>query len=214
MQEQELTTAAEEPQVEVPQPKTPAEPVSPVVEEKPSPSRVKSYFNKMIIWLAVVIIAFLAGMVTDHFWRYKTLNETLLQTQTELTEVQEEIKQVQALKDAITSLEEEKEQLAGDLATSQDHLGMLQMLVDTNSARLALFLDDVPGAQEALADTANRLEVLKGRIAEYDEKMATSMPQRLSLIISGLDGDIETATIDLELFTKNLIEVESALFSQ
>ena len=214
MQEQELTTAAEEPLVEVPQPETPAEPVSPVVEEKPSPSRVKSFFNKMIIWLAVVIIAFLAGMVTDHFWRYETLNETLLQTQTELAEVQEEIKQVQALKDAITFLEEEKEQLADDLATSQDHLGMLQVLVDTNSARLALFFDDVPGAQKALADTANRLEVLKERIAEYDEKMATSMPQRLSLIISGLDGDIETATIDLELFTKNLIEVESALFSQ
>jgi hypothetical protein len=40
------------------------------------------------------------------------------------------------------------------------------------------------------------------------------MPQRLALILAGLDSDIETATVDLELLTGNLLDVEAALFDE
>jgi hypothetical protein len=85
-------------------------------------------------------------------------------------------------------------------------------LVDVSNARIALFLDDVEGAKAALTNTPQRLENLRPSITEYDTSLAQSMPQRLNLIVSGLERDVETAKIDLELFTKDLLEVEAAIF--
>ena len=86
------------------------------------------------------------------------------------------------------------------------------MLVDVSNARLALFLNDVDGAKAALVDTPQQLDDLLPFIAEFDPNLAQSMPQRLNLIITGLDRDIETVKIDLELFSKDLLEVESSIF--
>jgi len=103
--------------------------------------------------------------------------------------------------------------MQAELDTATAHLELLQVLVDVSNARLALFLNDVEGAKAALVDTPQRLDNLLPRIAEFDADLAQSTPQRLSLIVSGMNRDIETAKIDLELFTKDLLEIEGALFS-
>jgi hypothetical protein len=51
------------------------------------------------------------------------------------------------------------------------------------------------------------------RIANFDASLAQSMPQRLNLIFSGLGRDPETAKIDLDLFSKDLLKIEAALFN-
>jgi hypothetical protein len=87
-----------------------------------------------------------------------------------------------------------------------------QVLVDVSNARVALFLENVTEAKTYLVKTQQRLEDLLPSIAEYDPALAQDMPQRLNLIISGLDRDTETAKIDLELITKDLLDIEKAVF--
>jgi len=143
--------------------------------EKTQPGRLGRFFRKVLTWLVVLAIVFLAGFVTDHYLRYKPLQD--------------------------------------ELKTATAHLELVQVLVDVSNARLALSLNDVVGAKAALSDTQQRLDNLLPRIAIFDINLAQSMPQRLSLIRSGLERDPETAKIDLELFTKDLLAIEAALFN-
>ena len=143
--------------------------------EKTQPSHLQRFFRKALIWLVVLAIAFIAGIVTDHYMRYKPLQDKS--------------------------------------NTAMAHLELLQVRVDVSDARLALSLNDVEGAKAALFNTQQRLDNLLPRIAVFDANLAQSMPQRLSLIVSDLEKDTETAKIDLELFTQDLLEVETALFN-
>jgi hypothetical protein len=102
--------------------------------------------------------------------------------------------------------------LQDEFKTTTAHVELLQVLVEVNNARLALSLEDVVGAKAALVDTGQRLDTLLPLISTFDANLALSMPQRLSLIRSGLDRDTETAKIDLGLFTKDLLAIEAELF--
>jgi hypothetical protein len=104
--------------------------------------------------------------------------------------------------------------LQTELNTVTAHLTLLQVQVDVSNARLALSSNDVEGAKAALGKTQQRLENLVPRIAGFDASLAQSMPQRLGLIVSGLGRDPETAKIDLDLFSKDLIKIEAALFNE
>ena len=144
--------------------------------EKTQPSRLQRFFRKAFIWLVLLAIIFLAGIATDHYLRYKPLQD--------------------------------------ELDTTTAHLMLLQVQVDVSNARLALSLNDVEGAKAALSNTQQRLENLVPHIANFDNSLAQSMPQRLSLIVSGLGRDPGTAKIDLELFSKDLLRIEAALFNE
>ncbi|MBU4226172.1 MAG: hypothetical protein KKC71_10190 [Chloroflexi bacterium] len=199
---------------------------APVIMGKPQLGRLRRFWRATLIWLVVFAVVFLAGVLTYHFLRYKPLTETLTQTQGELAQANQTIGDLQAeieklngkltaANDKIAALENDKQIIQAELEDANAHLELLQVLVDVNAARLALFLGDVPGAQLALADTLQRLEALAERLAEADPNLAQSMPQRLNLILSSLaGGDVTTANIDLELFTKNLLDVETALFGE
>jgi hypothetical protein len=143
--------------------------------EKTQPGRLQRFFRKGLIWLVVLAITFLAGIVTDHYLRYKPLQD--------------------------------------ELDTTTAHVELLQVLVDVSNARLALSSNDVEGAKAALSNTQQRLDNLVPRIAVFDTNLSQSMPQRLSLIVSDLERDPETAKIDLELLNKDLLEIEAALFN-
>jgi len=185
---------------------------TPTKAEKTQPGRLQRFFRKVLIWLVVIAIGFLAGIVTYHFVRYKPLSEANVETQAALDQANQEITDLQSETKKIATLESEKSNLQDQLETATAHLELLQVLVDVSNARLALFLKDVEGAKAALANTPQRLDNLLPFIAEFDTNLAQSMPQRLSLIVSGLERDIETAKIDLELFTKDLLKIERTMF--
>jgi hypothetical protein len=142
--------------------------------EKTQPGRWQKFFRRLLTWLVVLAIVFLAGILTDHYLRYKPVQV--------------------------------------ELNTATAHVKLLQVLVDVTNARLALALNDVEGAKAALINTQPRLDDLLPLIANFNASLAQSMPQRLSLIVSGLERDTETAKIDLELFTKDLLAIKAALF--
>ncbi len=192
-------------------------------QEKKQPSRLQRFTRKALIWLVVIVIVFSGGMAADHFLRYKPLSDAQAATQTELDQAHQDLSDMQVAFDRInaknqeaeakiTELETEKKSLQDELDLTTTHLELFQVLVDVSNARVALFLENVEDAKTSLVKTQQYLELLLPRIVEYDPVLAQDIPQRLNLIISGLDRDTENAKIDLELITKDLLNIEEAMF--
>lgn len=183
--------------------------------EKKPPSRTLRLLRKILIGLGIVAIIFLAGFLTDHFVRYQPLSNTLDETQVELEQANQTISELEAqntqLTNANRTANNEIIALEAELASVKANALYYQVLVDVNTARIELFLEDIEGAQAALVNTKDNLEALLPFITEVDPELALSLPRRLDLIISGLARDPETGLIDLELFTKDLLELEPLL---
>jgi hypothetical protein len=186
--------------------------------EKTPPSRFKRVLRKILIGLGIVIIIFLAGFLTDHFVRYQPLSDTLDETRVELEQANQTISDLEAqntqLTNANRTANNDISALEAELASIKANALFYQVLVDVNTARIALFLEDIEGAQAALADTQDNLEALLPYIIEVDPELGLSLPRRLDLIISGLARNPETGLIDLELFTKDLLELEPLLVGE
>jgi hypothetical protein len=184
------------------------------VEKKP-PSRFVRLLRKILIGLGIVALIFLAGFLTDHFVRYQPLSDTLDETRAELEQANQTISDLEAQKAQLTNANRTANNeifaLEAELESIKANALYYQVLVDVNTARINLFLEDIEGAQSALADTQDNLEALLPYIIEVDPELALSLPRRLELIISGLARDPETGLIDLELFTKDLLELEPLL---
>ena len=183
--------------------------------EKQPPSKFMRILRKALIGLAIVAVIFLAGALTDHFVRYSPLSKELDQTQAELEQANQDLSELAEENERLTGANQDAEEeiaaLEDDLAAAQANLTFYQVLVDVNTARIALFLEDVESAQASLGDTQDNLEDLLPFINDVDAELALSLPRRLDLIISGIARDPETGMIDLELFTKDLLELEPLL---
>jgi cell division protein FtsB len=176
--------------------------------EKQPPSRFVIFLRKAVIGLLIVAAIFFAGFLTDHFVRYSPVSKELEQTSAELSVLEDENDRLtsanKTANDKIVTLEAE-------LAAATAKMKFYQVLVDVNTARIDLFMEDIESAQAALVDTQANLEDLLPFIEEVDSELALSLPRRLDLIISGLERDPETGLIDLELFTKDLLALEPLL---
>ena len=183
--------------------------------EKQPPSRFVRTLRKVLIGLVIVAVIFLAGFLTDHFVRYSPLSEELDKTQAELEQANQELSDLQDENDRLTSANDTANDavaaLEAELTAATANLKFYQVLVNVNTARLELFLENVEGAQAALVDTQDNLEDLLPFIEEVNAELALSLPRRLELIISGLERDPETGLIDLELLTKDLLALEPLL---
>lgn len=186
--------------------------------EKQEPSKTQNFFQKALIWLIVIIIAFGSGFLLDHFLRYIPLKQDLSEARSEMQELDQDldelgnqieqlIPELEAANARISSLEE-------DLEMANARSQLYQVLASVNNARLALFQEDIEAAQTALAETEEQLKELAPVIEGVDPELALSLPRRLELIIDGLERDPETASIDLGLFTKDLLALEPLLFGE
>ncbi len=184
------------------------------VEKKP-PSRFQRFLHKALIILAIVAVVFLAGFLTNHFVRYQPLSDTLDQTRAELEQANQTIKDLEAANVSLTNANHSANNTIADLenklAAIRANAQFYQVLVDVNTARIKLFQEDIEAAEAALVDTQERLAELLPIITEVDPELALSLPRRLDLIVSGLARDPETGRIDLELFTKDLLELQPLL---
>jgi len=183
--------------------------------KKLPPSRFVRFLRKVLIGLVIVAAIFLAGFLTDHFVRYSPLSEELNKTHAELEQANQELSDLEDENDQLTSANQaandEIAALESELTAATTNLKFYQVLVNVNTARIELFMEDIESAQATLEDTQDNLEDLLSFIVEVDPELALSLPRRLDLIIAGLERDPETGRIDLELLTKDLLELELLL---
>jgi len=191
------------------------EPTQDISPEKKPPSKFVRFLRKALIALAIVAAIFFAGFLTDHFVRYSPLSEELEQAKAELEQANQELSDLEEENDRLTSANQDAEDeiatLEAELTAATANMKFYQVLVDVNTARIELFMEDIESAQAALTDTQDNLEDLLPFIEEVDAELALSLPRRLELIIAGLERDPETGLIDLELFVKDLLELEPLL---
>jgi hypothetical protein len=183
--------------------------------EKKPPTRFQLFIRKVLIGLGIVALIFLAGFLTDHFVRYQPMADTLITTRAELEDANQAVNELKTEVERMTRInqvaQDDIDSLEAELSAVRANALFYQVLMDVNSARIALFIEDVEGAQAALADTQDNLEALLPAINDVDPELALSLPRRLELIVSGLARDPETGLIDLELFTKDLLALEPLL---
>jgi len=183
--------------------------VRPTPEQKNKPSKAVQYLRTGLIWLGVIAVAFLAGILTYHFARFRPVETSLVQTSQNLEGLQARSDE---LTDQLKTANRNISTLESELDAAKTHIELLQALADINTAHIALSNQDVAGAKVALSNTAQRFETLKPSIASVDSALAENIGQRLDLINTSMENDPETAMADLGLLAKNLQNVETLLF--
>lgn len=166
---------------------------------KPKPTKFQRFIRKALLWLIIIALAFLAGIIVMQQIRVAPAEDRLAVVETEL--------------ERLSPLGEENVKLAAELEIASGHLGLMQVLVDINAAQMAIANDDFQIAKAALENTDKHLAAVIPLIEAYDETLAATLPQRLSLIQSNIGADNDTAVVDIELLVRDLLKVEADLFN-
>ncbi len=173
--------------------------------EVKEPTAFQRFIRQAVTWLAVVAVAFLAGMITFYFTLYQPKIDQLNQTEANLSETEQEL-------NALTAELQEVTAQRDALENAQDYRMLLSIMVDIYTARLALTQENTSAAKTALSDTEDTLTAILSVIREFDANLASTIPQRLSLIRTNIDGNIENAIADCDLMIKDLRDIEKALY--
>lgn len=174
-------------------------------EEFQEPSQFQIFMRKALTWLAVVAVAFLGGFITFYFALYQSKVDQLEKTQATLTETESELTDLEAQLDSVSAQRDA-------LETADDYRHLLSILADTYAARLALVGGNTVAAKSALSDTDETLNSIIDVIRDFDGKLAETLPQRLNLIRTNIDGNRENAIADCDLLIKDLRDIEKALY--
>jgi uncharacterized protein YoxC len=207
-QEQPEETPIDEPSTPKPLPfleSYPDEPELPGIDLKKEPTKIQLFMRKALIWFGVVAVAFLAGFITFYLTLYRPQSQTVDNLEATIAD----------LEDQLTSLEAESADLNQQLGVLEDavfHSVLLDVMTDAYTARLALTVEDTLAAKSALRNTASKLAEIEEQLAAFDTGLAAGLPQRISLIQTNIDRDVEKAIADADLLIDDLQEVESALF--
>jgi hypothetical protein len=185
------------PDLEAPEVFVPEEALAPT---KSKGERFMAFVRRMITWVLVFLLVYLAGVVTIYILEYQPTKDALEQVQLDLDQANATIADQQV----------ELDQAYFNLSYN----AYLEVLADVYAARLALELDDTLGAKAALATTDEQLELILEDVAEFDQALAESLPQRLSLIITNIDADIERSISDADFFTEDLLKVYQGVYYQ
>lgn len=174
-------------------------------EQQKEPTKFQRFLRKALIWLGVGVVLFAAGFATFYFTLYRPKADALNQTEAQLTQAQSDVQSLESdLADANSQLDA--------LAQADAHRALLSVIADIYAARLALTEEDTVSAKSALLNTADTLNEITDQIAAFDSGLATTLPQRLNIIITNIDRDAETAISDCDQMLKDLKQVETALF--
>jgi len=186
--------------------------------EKQEQTKTQKFIQKALIWLIVIVITFGSGILLDHFLRYIPLKQDLDQAQSEIQALNENMVelegQIEQLRPQLEAANARISSLEEDLKMANARAQLYRVLASVNNARLDIFQEDLEAAQIDLAQTEEQLQELAPVIEEENPELALSLLRRLELIIDGLERDPETASIDLELFTKDLLALENLLFEE
>ena len=162
----------------------PAKPTT--AEVKPAvgqPKPKQSFGSKLLTWLVVAAVFFLAGMVTFYFTRYQPLkiaaDKAAADSSAKISSLTADYNQaLKQYRDAQTELDLTKgelkafqsteEDLQNEVATIQKTNITYKFLVDVSSARLALEKEDTAAARQAINFARADLKALEATDVEKD----------------------------------------------
>jgi len=178
-----------------------------VSPKKKELSKARRIWRTFLIWLTLIALSFLAGVLSLNFIRYQPTLEDLTHSYQDVASLE---KQVSDLSAQLNSAVEKADSLQG----AETHRNFLQVQLDISNARLALANGDVSTARAALSGTTYGLESLVTEIEKVDAGLADSLPKRLSLVINGLEDNLNNAVVDLGLLAVDLQDLIKIIYDE
>lgn len=182
------------------------------------PGRFQRIMTPVLRWTVLFVVVFGLGVLAAMLLRVRPQTSELEQLRQDTAaavlaldaleiQVSEQQSEISRLEKDNSSLEEQVEE--ADL-----HHLILQTLVDVTRAEVALYEMDTTTARASLAGTEEKLGALKDTVATQDRETIDNMSTRLTIVLSELDDDPETALIDLGVLDMSLSALERSLFGE
>lgn len=170
-----------------------------------APVKPKRRLRRFLFWMLCVTGVFALGLVAMWFVRVGPLT-------TEFEKARVDIESLESELEGLRPMKAENEQLSDALKTSESHLQLLGVLVNVNSAQLALAQKDKIAAKAALAGTKTSLLELEKKLSAANAATVRGLIDRLELVQGEVDTDEFAASRDLEILANNLLSLERSLF--
>jgi cell division protein FtsB len=183
-------------------------------ESQSEPSRFGRFMRRLLRWSVAVMIVFALGVGAMLFARVNPQEEQITQLQNTNQSLEDSMEDLQAEIDSLTPLLDENDELQKQLLEIEIHVEILKVIVDVNSAQLALTDDDLVSAKASLTGTDARLKSFEDSLSVDHRQTIEEMRDRLRLVLEELEEDAFAAKRDLEVLSNNLTALTRSLFRE
>lgn len=170
------------------------------------PSKIALLFGRILRWATVVMALFTLGVVLMWLLQVRPKTNEIRDLQAELESATEDL-------DELEGVDSENRDLRDALENAQLHLNLVSILVDVNTAQLALFAENVDTTQAALVETEGKLNILESALDNSQQDAVKSIQDRLTQLQRELSSrELSDAQNNLDILRNSLLALERSLF--
>jgi hypothetical protein len=176
------------------------------------PSRFGRFLRGLLKWAAGLVIVFGLGVAATWIVRVRPQLDQIAALRGQLDALQGQVDSLTTEVEDLRPLKQKNADLQAQLTTAEEHLQVLQILVDVTSAQVQMGLGEPASARQALAQTDTHLQTLQNSLPADQSSEIQSMRDRLALVLSELETNNFAAVNDLEVMAGDLAAFERATF--
>lgn len=189
-------------------------------------SEGKSFWARTLRWLLILAVIFGLGALLIMFILYipardqailanQQIMEIEAQAQADLENADQKIVELEETIESLSVLEAQNVELQDELDMANLHVVILSARTDVATAQLTLAKgEDVSKTRITLSRTSETLEILGDLLEPDQRKIVSDMQERLVLVLDEVDDNPYAAESDLDVLARDLLELESALFTE
>jgi multidrug resistance efflux pump len=172
-------------------------------------TRLQKYVRVAWPWMLVALLAFGLGALLIAVALYFPTRQKLNTANADLEHANATIT---GQSDQITTLQTDNETLQKDLDSTTLHMYVLKALSGVRGASLAVAADDYAGARLSLIGASEALDTLSGLLGTDQKDVLSAMQKSAAQALTQIQTDLASAPPELDLLTKNLVQLEKNLF--
>ncbi|MBW8010484.1 MAG: hypothetical protein FVQ83_04465 [Chloroflexi bacterium] len=170
------------------------------------PSKLALLMGVILRWATAVMAIFTLGIVLMWVLQVRPKTNEIRELQAELDEATERL-------DELEEVDAENTSLQTAFEDAQLHLILVNILVDVNTAQLALLEENIDTAQSALVETEDKLSELEAGLDNSQQNTVESLQDRLTQVHRDLTNrDVSDAQSNLDILRSSLLALERSLF--
>lgn len=183
-------------------------------EVEVKPSKLSLFLRKILRWTVAVMVVFALGVGAAWSARIQPQRDEIEQLKNDIVSEQDRNQSLEAKIKELNPLIEANAALSGQLADAEMQADVLMLIMDVNSAQLALIENDSVTAKAALSGSDSRLGDLQQEFTGESSQTVAEMRVRLVLVLDEIDDDFFAALRDLEILSNNLQALSRSLFGE
>jgi cell division protein FtsB len=181
--------------------------------EKPSPpSRFGRFLRSAVRWAAGLVLVFGLGVAAMWIVRVKPQTDQIAGLRGQIDGLNQQVDSLTTEVEGLRPLKQKNADLQDQLTQDEEHLQVLQILVDVTSAQVQMGLGEPAAARQALSGTDGRLQTLQSTVQAAQQTEVKSMRDRLALVLGEIDNNNFAAVNDLEVLAGDLAAFERSAF--